>query len=130
MPVESVWSPERYRDFVPPLFDRLRREVGFDVHLLHDVHHRLTPIEGARLGKSLEPHRLFWLEDPVPAEHQASFRTIRQHTTTPIAGGEVFNTIYDCQQLIEEELIDYIRVTVIHGRDIHPARKGAPHPGA
>ena len=31
-------------------------EFGFDVHLLHDVHHRLTPIEAARLGKSLEPY--------------------------------------------------------------------------
>ena len=115
MPLESVWSTERYLDFVPPLFERLRREVGFDVHLLHDVHHRLTPIEAARLGKSLEPSRLFWLEDPVPAENQAAFRTIRQHTTTPIAVGEVFNTIYDCAQLIEEELIDYIRMTVVHG---------------
>ena len=75
MPLESVWSTERYLDFVPPLFERLRREVGFDVHLLHDVHHRLTPIEAARLGKSLEPYRLFWLEDPVPAENQAAFRT-------------------------------------------------------
>src|SRR3977135_2578133 len=44
LPLESVWSTERYLDFAPPLFDRLRREVGFDVHLLHDVHHRLTPI--------------------------------------------------------------------------------------
>ena len=72
MPLESVWSTERYLDFVPPLFERLRREFGFDVHLLHDVHHRLTPIEAARLGKSLEPYRLFWLEDPVPAENQAA----------------------------------------------------------
>ncbi len=125
MPLESVWSTERYLDFVPPLFDRLRREVGFDVHLLHDVHHRLTPIEAARLGKSLEPHRLFWLEDPVPAEHQASFRTIRQHTTTPIAVGEVFNVIHDCAQLIEEELIDYIRMTVVHGGGISHLRKVA-----
>jgi mannonate dehydratase len=123
MPLESVWSTERYLDFVPPLFDRLRREVGFDVHLLHDVHHRLTPIEAARLGKSLEPYRLFWLEDPVPAENQASFRTIRQHTTTPIAVGEVFNVIYDCAQLIEEELIDYIRMTVVHGGGISHLRK-------
>ena len=123
MPLESVWSTERYLDFVPPLFERLRREVGFDVHLLHDVHHRLTPIEAARLGKSLEPYRLFWLEDPVPAENQAAFRTIRQHTTTPIAVGEVFNTIYDCQQLIEEELIDYIRMTVVHGGGISHLRK-------
>ena len=84
------------------------------MHLLHDVHHRLTPIEAARLGKSLEPYRLFWMEDPVPAEVQGAFRTIRQHTTTPIAVGEVFNTIYDCHTLIEEELIDYIRTTVVH----------------
>jgi mannonate dehydratase len=124
-PLESVWSTERYLDFVPPMFDRLRREVGFDVHLLHDVHHRLTPIEAARLGKSLEPHRLFWLEDPTPAENQAAFRTIRQHTTTPIAVGEVFNTIFDAAQLIEEELIDYIRMTVIHGGGLSHLRKVA-----
>jgi mannonate dehydratase len=124
-PLESVWSTERYLDFVPPLFDRLRREVGFDVHLLHDVHHRLTPIEAARLGRSLEPARLFWLEDPVPAENQASFRTIREHTTTPIAVGEVFNVVHDCTALIEEELIDYIRMTVVHGGGISHLRKVA-----
>jgi mannonate dehydratase len=123
MPLESVWSTERYLDFVPPIFARLRKQFGFDVHLLHDVHHRLTPIEAARLGKSLEPYRLFWLEDPVPAENQAAFRTIRQHTTTPIAVGEVFNTIYDCAQLIEEELIDYIRTTVVHAGGISHLRK-------
>ena len=56
------------------------------------MHHRLTPIEAARLGKSLEPYALTWMEDPVPAELQEGFRLIRQHTTTPIAVGEVFNT--------------------------------------
>ena len=56
------------------------------------------------------------MEDPVPAEVQGPFRIIRQHTTTPIAVGEVFNTIYDCHTLIEEELIDYIRTTVTHAR--------------
>ena len=89
LPPETPWSTERYLAFAPTLFDRLRREFGVDLHLLHDSHHRLTPIEAARLGKSLEPYHLFWLEDPVPAEQQAAFRTIRQHTTTPIAVGEV-----------------------------------------
>ena len=118
-----MWSTAPYLDFVPQLFDRLRRELGYELHLLHDVHHRLTPIEAARLGKSLEPYRLFWLEDPVPAENQAAFRTIRQHTTTPIAVGEVFNTIYDCAQLIEEELIDYIRTAVVHAGGLSHLRK-------
>ena len=114
LPNEEVWSTAKYLPLVPKLFERLRDAVGFDVHLLHDVHHRLTPIEAARLGKDLEPYRLFWLEDAVPAEAQDGFRLIRQHTTTPIAVGEVFNTIWDCKQLIEEQLIDYIRVTSVH----------------
>jgi mannonate dehydratase len=122
-PPENVWSTEKYLDFTPALFERLRREFGFDLHLLHDAHHRLTPIEAARLGKSLEPHRLFWLEDPVPAELQESFRLIRRHTTTPLAVGEVFDTIYDCQLLIQEQLIDYIRCTVVHAGGISHLRK-------
>jgi mannonate dehydratase len=122
-PLETVWNTARYLDVVPQLFDRLRREFGPDVHLLHDVHHRLTPIEAGRLGKALEPHRLFWLEDPVAAELQAGFRLIRQHTTTPLAVGEVFNSIHDCQQLIQEQLIDYIRTTVVHAGGISHLRK-------
>jgi len=117
-PPETVWSTERYLSFVPTLFERLRREFGPHVHLLHDVHHRLTPIEAARLGRSLEPYHLFWMEDPVPAELQEGFRIIRQHTTTPVAVGEVFNSIHDCRQLIQEQLIDYIRTTVVHAGGI------------
>ena len=57
------------------------------------------------------------------AENQAGFRLIRQHTTTPIAVGEVFNSIWDCKQLIEEQLIDYIRATVVHAGGITHLRR-------
>jgi mannonate dehydratase len=123
LPHETVWSSERYLDFVPYLFEALRREIGPAVHLLHDVHHRLTPIEAARLGKALEPHHLFWLEDPVPADLQEGFRLIRSHTTTPLAVGEVFNSIHDCRLLIQEQLIDYIRASVTHAGGISHLRK-------
>lgn len=125
LPSESLWSTERYLNFAPKLFEELRKSVGEDLHLLHDVHHRLTPIEAARLGKSLEPYHLFWLEDPTPAELQSGFAIIRQHTTTPIAVGEVFNSIWDCKELIERQLIDYIRMTVVHGGGITHLRKVA-----
>lgn len=122
-PQEDVWSSDLYMNFVPQLFARLRKEFGEDLPLLHDVHHRLTPNEAARVGKSLEPYHLFWLEDPTPAELQEGFRLIRRHTTTPIAVGEVFNSIYDCQQLIQEQLIDYIRTAVVHAGGISHVRK-------
>lgn len=122
-PTESSWSTEHYMNFVPQLFARLRKEFGPGLHLLHDAHHRLTPIEAARVGKDLEPYRLFWLEDPTPAELQETFRLVRRHTTTPLAVGEVFNTIFDCQQLVQEQLIDYIRTTVVHAGGITHLRK-------
>ncbi|MGA7314134.1 MAG: D-mannonate dehydratase ManD, partial [Silvibacterium sp.] len=114
LPSESLWSTEKYLRHVPELFERARQQFGEDIHLLHDCHHRLTPIEAARLGKELEPYHLFWIEDPVPAELQEGFKVIRQHTTTPIATGEALNTIWDAQELIREQWIDYIRMTLVH----------------
>jgi len=123
LPSQTQWSTERYLAHVPGVFARVREEFGPHLRLLHDVHHRLTPIEAARLGKSLEPYALTWMEDPVPAELQEGFRLIRQHTTTPIAVGEVFNSVWDCQRLIAEQLIDYIRTTVVHAGGITHLRR-------
>src|SRR5437762_3205009 len=123
LPTESAWSTEKYLEFAPTLFARLRKEYGPELHLLHDVHHRLTPIEAGRLGRALEPHHLFWMEDPVPAELQEGFRILRQHTVTPIAVGEVFSSIHDCDQLIREQLVDYIRAAVVHAGGISHLRK-------
>jgi len=122
-PQQTVWNTALYLDVVPKLFAALRDGLGPHVYLLHDVHHRLTPIEAASLGRALEPYRLFWMEDPTPAENQESFRLIRQHTTTPLAVGEVFNSIHDCRQLIQEQLIDYIRTAVVHAGGITHLRK-------
>ncbi len=123
LPEEEVWSTSKYLRHIPKVFEKLRDVVGWDTHLLHDAHHRLTPIEAARLGKELEPHQLFWLEDAVPAELPEGYRLIRQHTTTPIALGEVFNTIWDARQLIEEQLIDYIRTTSVHAGGVTGLRR-------
>jgi mannonate dehydratase len=123
LPHEHAWSSEKYLVHVPALFDALRTRFGQDVHLLHDAHHRLTPIQAGRLGRALEPYHLFWLEDPTPAELQDGFRIIRQHTTTPIAVGEIFNTVWDAKQLIDEQLIDYLRMTVLHGGGLTPMLK-------
>ena len=123
LPTETVWSTPKYLNNTPRLFERLRRDHGADVELLHDVHHRLTPIEAARLARDLEPYRLFWLEDPTPAENQQAFELIRRHSVTPIATGEVLNSLWDCKHLIEAQLIDYIRTTLVHSGGITHVRR-------
>lgn len=123
LPPEEVWSTKKYFKIIGDLMGSARRVLGDDIHLLHDVHNRLTPIEAARLGKMLEPYDLMFLEDPCLAENQKSFEQIRQHTTTPLAVGETFNSIWDCKQLIENGWIDYIRAAATHAGGLTALRR-------
>ncbi|HSU12236.1 MAG TPA: enolase C-terminal domain-like protein, partial [Pseudonocardia sp.] len=52
-----------------------------------------------------------------------AFRLIRQHTTTPIAVGEALSSIWDVQHLITEQLVDYVRTTVVHAGGITHLRR-------
>ena len=123
LPKEEDWDTRAYLHHLPSVFEAVRAEFGPDLPLLHDGHHRMTPIQAAKLGKSLEPYDLFWLEDCTPAENQDALRVVRQHTTTPLAIGEVFNTVWDYQTLIKDQLIDYVRSAVTHAGGISPMKK-------
>jgi mannonate dehydratase len=122
-PEEEDWDTAAYLRHIPKVFAHVRQEFGPELPLLHDAHHRLRPIEAAKLGKSLEPYDLFWLEDCTPAENPQGLRVVRQHTTTPLAIGEVFNTVWDFQTLISEQLIDYVRAAATHFGGVTPLRK-------
>jgi mannonate dehydratase len=123
LPAEEDWDTAAYLRHIPAVFEAVRNEFGPELPLLHDGHHRMTPIQAARLGKALEPYDLFWLEDCTPAENQEALRLVRRHTTTPLAIGEVFNTVWDYQTLIREQLIDYVRSSVTHTGGITAMRK-------
>ncbi|NUJ88098.1 D-galactonate dehydratase family protein [Plantibacter sp. MCCC 1A11337] len=123
LPNEEDWDTRSYLRHLPTVFEAVRNEFGPELPLLHDGHHRMTPIQAAKLGKSLEPFDLFWLEDCTPAENPEALRLVRQHTTTPLAIGEIFNTVWDYQQIIREQLIDYVRGAVTHMGGISHLKK-------
>mgnify|MGYP001049868426 CR=1 FL=1 len=123
LPAQEDWDTRAYLRHVPRVFEAVRSEFGPELPLLHDAHHRLTPLEAAQLGKSLEPYDLVWLEDCTPAENQEALRLVRRHTTIPLAIGEVFNSIWDIRELIAEQLIDYVRVAATHFGGITPLKK-------
>jgi len=121
----DIWEPAPYVRMVPKLFEHLRTKLGDDVELLHDVHERVTLNQAINLSKSLEPYRLFFLEDPLPPEDNDHFRLLRQQTTTPLAMGELFNTQHEYVPLIKERLIDFIRIHISQIGGLSPARKVA-----
>ncbi|MEU8573516.1 D-mannonate dehydratase ManD [Streptomyces asoensis] len=123
LPAVETWDTRAYLRHMPAVFEAVRADFGPELPLLHDGHHRMTPIQAAQLGKALEPYDLFWLEDATPAEDQAALRLIRQHTTTPLAIGEVFNSVHDYTTLLSERLIDYVRSAVTHAGGVTAMKK-------
>jgi mannonate dehydratase len=123
LPAEEDWDTPAYLRHIPTVFEAVRNEFGPELPLLHDAHHRLTPIQAARLGRDLEPYDLFWLEDCTPADNQEALRLVRQHTTTPLAIGEVLNTVWDYQTLVRDQLIDYVRSSVTHTGGVTALRR-------
>src|SRR5262249_58892589 len=95
-----VWEPAPYVRMLPKLFEHLRKRVGDDVELLHDVHERVPPILAMQLARDLEPYRLFFLEDPLSPEDVGYFEHLRKLTSTPIAMGELFNNPNEYVHLI------------------------------
>src|SRR5262249_4616689 len=105
----DLFEPTAYRNTVPKLFAYLRKELGDEWELLHDMHERLPPIDSIGLAKELEPYRLFFLEDPFAPEDVGYFKILRQQCATPIAMGELFNNPNEWLDIVSGRLIDFIR---------------------
>jgi mannonate dehydratase len=121
----ATWEPGPYVRLLPKLFEHIRRTVGDDVELLHDVHERVPPILAMQLARDLEPYRLFFLEDPFAPEDVGYFEKLRHLTTTPLAMGELFNNPNEYVPLIANRLIDFIRIHISQIGGLTMARKVA-----
>ena len=119
----NTFYPAAYRRLLPRLFEHLRKELGDEVELLHDIHERLHPIQAIGAAKDVEPFRLFFLEDPFAPEDIGYFNMLRQQTSTAIAMGELFNHPLEWIDLISGRLIDFIRCHLSQIGGLSVARK-------
>ena len=118
-----VFNPNDYCRRAPKVFEAARKELGDEVELLHDSHERITPTQAIQLAKDLEQFRMFFLEDPLSPEDNAYYKHIRQQCSTPIAMGELFNSPHEWLPLVQDRLIDYMRVHVSQMGGLTPSRK-------
>jgi mannonate dehydratase len=123
LPVEGHMDAVPYLRSVPRMFEHIRNAFGDELHLLHDIHERLDPIEAINLCKQLERYHPFFIEDPFAPEAIGYFRMLRQQTSVPIAMGELFNSPHEWLGLISERLIDFIRVHISQVGGLSVARK-------
>jgi mannonate dehydratase len=120
---DGIYDPLDYLITTPKMFAYAREVLGEQVELIHDTHERLSCAQAVILAKSLEPYRLFFWEDGLPPEMNDHFRLIRQHSSVPIAMGELFVNVHEYLPLIQDRLIDFIRVHMSDIGGITPMRK-------
>lgn len=122
-PGGMYYSPKRYMMNTVKLFEKVRNDVGWDVELLHDIHERLTPIDTLNLVKEFEQFKMFYVEDALRPDQVGYFEKLRNHTTTPLAMGELFTNSLEWKTIIQNQWIDYIRVHISDIGGLTPARK-------
>jgi len=121
----AYFDPRAYMRNMLKMLETVRTNLGDEIELLHDIHERLQPIDALGFAKSVEPLKLFFLEDALAPEDVEWFGHIRAQCTTPLAMGELFNNPLEWRSLVEKRLIDFIRMHISAMGGLTPARNAA-----
>lgn len=101
----------------------VRDAVGEDIEICFDIHTRLDLPEAIRVCREAEPLHPFFMEDPLRAESPRTYRELRHHVSVPIAAGEQFAGKWQFRELIDDDLIDYVRADTCLIGGISEAKK-------
>ena len=90
----------------------IREGVGADGDWAIDYHTRLDVADAVRLSSLIEDLTPYFVEDLIRSENVAVYETIREKVNVPIAVGEHFGDRWDVNELIENNWMDYSRVSI------------------
>ncbi len=90
------------------LITAVREAIGFEVDLAIDCHGQFDVGSAITLAKAVEPLRLLWLEEPVPAENIDALAQVKAATSTVICTGENQYTRWEFLELFQKHACDVI----------------------
>ena len=119
----AYFHPKMYMDSVIRLFEQVRKDFGWELEVMHDVHERLSLADTLAFTKELEPFKLFFLEDSLAPDQVGYYKYMREQTAVPFAMGELFTNPAEWKTIIQNQWIDFIRVHLSDIGGITPAVK-------
>ena len=90
------------------LIEGIREAIGYEVDLAIDCHGQFDLPSAITLAKAVEPLRLMWLEEPVPAENIDALAQVRRSSSTIICTGENQYTRFEFEELFMQHAVDII----------------------
>ena len=108
--VKFGWGPLGYNvKFDIELIKTARQAAGDHAEIMIDIGKRYRLKEAMYVAKALEQLNIYWLEEPLPAEDFAGYKTLAASTTMRIATGEEESGRLAFSRLINETHIDVVQ---------------------
>lgn len=101
----------------------IRKAVGYDVDLMVDVGLGWEIPTAIEIARELEKYDVFWLEEPVLADHLDSYSSIAETVDMRIAAGEKEGTFYGFKDLIERGKVDVVQPDITRAGGFTECRK-------
>ncbi|BCP55264.1 mandelate racemase [Kaistia sp. 32K] len=86
----------------------VREAIGPDIDLCIDLHARYDVPTACRIAWEMEPFKLLWLEEPIPAENVDALRQVRSRSRTPICIGENLYMRWGFRETLQQQVADVI----------------------
>jgi galactonate dehydratase len=114
---------EMIRTFADRVGD-LRAAVGDGIDIMIDNHGRDRPGTAIRLMRALEPHGLYFFEEPTPPDNLDALAEVKAAGfDMDIAAGERLFSRWEFRPLLERQLVDIIQPDLCHAAGITEVKK-------
>lgn len=118
------WDSDIYIKAFKQNLPLIKKHIPEHIKLLHDSHERLSINEALALAPIIDEYQLFFWEDPFRPENiENKLSLLKQHLKSPIAFGELLNTKWQATEILQKNLIDFIRTDIGHCGGITEAKR-------
>ena len=109
---ELIFEPRESLNKTAEWIIKARSELGSEVVLGVDLHHRFSVAEAASFCNKLPSGTLDFLEEPIRDETPSAYEALRKMTNIPFAIGEEFASKWQFVPYIEKDLTQFARVDI------------------
>ena len=108
----DIFEPRESIAYTAHWLTRVREELGSELTLGIDYHHRLSLAETASFCQRLPAGTLDFIEEPIRDETPEAYAALRKQTPIPFAVGEEFASKWQFLPFIERHLTDFARIDI------------------
>ena len=109
---ELIFEPRESLNKTAEWLVKARDELGSEVVLGVDLHHRFSVAEAASFCNKLPSGTLDFVEEPIRDETPSAYEALRKMTNIPFAIGEEFSSKWQFVPYIENDLTQFARVDI------------------